>query len=358
VFCAYLRMPYALPTWNELDAEQVNEATVPVTDDRDQAPHRVPGRDPAQEELQVRQTTQRILADHLRLSSTRAIPWGPAISRFLEFRRARSHPVFGRPRSIRRRRASGAKAQRRRPSPRRGFWPGIRLDLTGATLVNVDFAQISVVQALFGGAAFQGETRFVSATFLGDAWFRFATFRSDAWFIEATFQRNANFEGAIFKNEASFPWARFRGEVAFNGASFHGRADFSVAAFQRYAAFNDTAFHGFTPFENAIFQRDILFRNAIFQGTVLFSKATFEGAADFAQATFTSGNEGRGVIGAHVLHLDDPDLNRRRVWPDGCTVHPDPADPTRGTLIPAEDAKEPEPAVPPSDPTDTGPGTG
>jgi hypothetical protein len=63
---------------------------------------------------------------------------------------------------------------------------------------------------------------------------------------------------------------------------------------------------------------------------------TFQGDAQFGQTTFTGGNGIRGVAGAQVLRLDDPDLNKRRVWPDGFTVRPDPADPTRGTLVPAE----------------------
>jgi hypothetical protein len=60
----------------------------------------VPAQDSAQEELQVRQTAQRILAAHLQ-------------------------PPEG---------ASSEEAQRRRPSSRRAFWPSISLDLTGTTL--------------------------------------------------------------------------------------------------------------------------------------------------------------------------------------------------------------------------------
>jgi len=39
-----------------------------------------------------------------------------------------------------------------------------------------------------------------------------------------------------------------------------------------------------------------------------------------------------------VLHHDDPDLNKRGVWPDEFTVRPDPTKPTRGTLVRAEQA--------------------
>ena len=56
-------------------------------------------------------------------------------------------------------------------------------------------------------------------------------------------------------------------------------------------------------------------------------------------------NELSVFTGAHVLYFDDPD--RDRVWPDGWTVRSDPTDPSRGTLVSAKHAEEPEPAVPP-----------
>jgi hypothetical protein len=102
VFCAYLRMPYTLPAQGQPGAAQVRKA-VPPTHDRDRTPHPVPGRDPAEEELQVRQTAQRILGAHL------YVPPGIV----------------------------GGTAQHRQPSPRRPFWPRISVDLTGATLVDL-----------------------------------------------------------------------------------------------------------------------------------------------------------------------------------------------------------------------------
>jgi hypothetical protein len=197
---------------------------VPPIEDGIPAAHHLAGRDPAQEELQVRQTAQRILAAHLEL------------------------PVG----------ILSAAAQRRQPSPRRAFWPGMSLDLTGAALVDFDFERLSVVQGWFDGATFQG---------------------------------NAGFDGATFK-----------GNARFGGATFQGKAS--------------------------------------------FDEATFQGNASFGGTIFTSGNGGMGLAGARVLHMDSPDLNKRRVWPDGWTVRPDPAHPSHGTLVLAEQA------VSPLDPTD------
>jgi hypothetical protein len=123
----------------------------------------------------------------------------------------------------------------------------------------------------------------------------------------------------------------FRGGVVFGGATFQGRAGFS----------------------GVIFQGDAWFDEATFQKDAWFDEATFQGNARFSEATFAGNNGAEGVAGAQVLHLNDPELNKHRVWPDGCTVHPDPADPTRGTLVREEQEEESDPAVSPSDrPTD------
>ena len=150
VVCAYLRMPYTLPGRSDPDATLVEQAVPPAEDGIPPA-RDVPGQDPAHEERQVRQTAQRILAAHLRL------PLG----------------------------SRGADAQRRRPSVRQAFWPGISLDLTGATLVDFGFAQVSVIQAQFVGAAFQGHAEFGGAAFQGGAGFDRATFQGGTSFDEA-----------------------------------------------------------------------------------------------------------------------------------------------------------------------------
>jgi hypothetical protein len=225
VVCAYLRMPYALPA----QPEPVQELAPPANGS-DRAVHLVPGGDPAREELQVRQTAQRLLADHLR-------------------------------------------------------WPGISLDLTGATLVDFSFPLVSVKWVLFAEATFQGSAWFDGATFHGNARFVEATFKGDAGFGEATFKA-AGFRGATFKGIAGFDKATFQGTALFDKATFKGDAGIAEATFQ---------------------------------GNARFARATFQGAPSFDKA--------------HVLHLDGLDMHR--VWPDGWAVVPDPTDPSRGTLVKA-----------------------
>jgi hypothetical protein len=256
VFCAYLRMPYRLPTQGEPGTEQVKEAA--TTEDENKALHRVVGRDPAEEELQVRQTAQRRLAAHLKLP--------PGLS---------------------------AAAQRRQPSPRRAFWPGISLDLTGAALVDFHFEQVSIVQGWFDRATFQGDANFDKTTFQREAGFEGATFQGDdAGFDGATFQARAEFDGATFQGDATFARATFRGYTWFVGATFRGFADFDRVTFRDFANFD---------------------------------ASTFEGEAGFDKATSTIGKRGIGIANARVLHVDNPKLNKYRVWPDGWSVRPDPA---------------------------------
>jgi hypothetical protein len=170
VLCAYLRMPYTPPPdHGEPTADGHSDTPVEVTR---HATANVPRHDPAQE-LQVRQTAQRLLAGHLRPSDI-----------------------------------SPEDAQRIKASPKETFWPGIGLDLTGATLVDFDLRDISVMGASFTKATFSGVTPFARATFSGDAWFDEATFSGPTGFDGATFSRGAFFTGATFSKGASFDGVR------------------------------------------------------------------------------------------------------------------------------------------------------
>jgi Pentapeptide repeats (9 copies) len=167
VICAYLRMPYTPPTPPARatpgvePTEQAGEASVRWYPDPAPAAVRAlaapQAQDPAQQELQVRLTAQRLLADHLRRP----------------------------PRAI-----LGLAAERRRPSPRRGFWPDTSLDLTGAALIDLTFDEVSVAHALFTGATFHGAAGFDGATFHDYAGFAEATFHDYAGFAEPGLQRH------------------------------------------------------------------------------------------------------------------------------------------------------------------------
>ncbi|MFF1715938.1 pentapeptide repeat-containing protein [Streptomyces sp. NPDC058268] len=129
----------------------------------------------------------------------------------------------------------------------------ITLDLTGATLVDLDLRDCTLSVASFVGATFTGIASFGVATFIGIAYFGEATFTGNAYFGRATFTGDANFVGATFTGIASFV-----------GATFTADADFVMAAF--------TA--------------DANFGGATFIGNANFGRATFTGEASFREATF------------------------------------------------------------------------
>jgi uncharacterized protein YjbI with pentapeptide repeats len=331
VLCAYLRMPYTPQSAPGPRAEPAaaQEMALPL-----------PAHDPAQE-LQVRQTAQRILATHLRRPAE----------------------------------TSGLDAQGRPPTPHETFWPGINLDLTGATLVELDLRDVSVVAARFRRATFTGAALFDDATFTSAALFHEATFTGAAFFgeatitgatfYEATFSDIAEFGMATFTEDAVFSGATFTGNAGFGGAYFTGVAEFERTTFTSVAYFRGATFTGNAGFGGADFTGAADFSTATFISTASFSEATFTGGVRFHEATFTSAAQfyvttfggaaefdrvtfTRDPVlhGANVMYLNDPLFNPLRSWPPGWTVRPDPVDPSRGMLEPMEEDRE-QPMTPP-----------
>ena len=177
VICAYLCMPFspAAPASKsepgttqalEVPAAEVEASTLALGDTEI-------GR--WQQERQVRLTAQRILAEHLR--------------------------------------DDRAQDQRSTEPPSQRFWPDIRLDLAGATLIDFIFDGGVTADARFDGATFSGTARFDRATF---------TFTGTARFDGASFTGSAGFDGATFSGDAQFDGATFNGSARFDGATFSG----------------------------------------------------------------------------------------------------------------------------------------
>jgi uncharacterized protein YjbI with pentapeptide repeats len=247
VICAYLRMPYTPP------------GPAAGAEDRDAAGGDEHAR--RREELQVRLTAQRILTTHL---------VGP-------------------------------------PSTDKGqlppsFWADIDIDLTGATLVDVNLDDCHVRHALLRGARFHGTADFDGATFDGNVRFRGATFHDDAGFGGATFHGTADFSGATFHENAGFRGATFHDYAGFGGATFDGTAGFRGATFRGNAGFGGATFHG----------------------TAGFRGATFRGNAGFGGATFR--DDAFDGTGATVV-----DASADHRWPAGWMVRPD--GPGGGSLV-------------------------
>ncbi|MEU0567931.1 pentapeptide repeat-containing protein [Nonomuraea sp. NPDC005983] len=146
VICAYLRMPYTPPPApdpagtarrpyvaprrrHQALRTAVRGSGAPQVGKSD-APS--PGQD-AEGERQVRFTAQRILANHLRDDRTIA--------------QRESEPANAR------------------------FWPGMDIDLAGATLIDLNFDLCHITRANFTRAVFAGDAWFDGATFTGNAEF-------------------------------------------------------------------------------------------------------------------------------------------------------------------------------------------
>lgn len=200
VICAYLRMPFqysSISGSTESDAEHGTQQDDAVND--------------VQQELQVRLTAQYILHRHLTAPTGQSTP--------------------------------------------STYWDRMRIDLTGALLIDLDFTDCHPGQTSFRNASFSGVARFNEAVFNGDATFDRATFDSDADFTQATFSGytgfhsvtfvgSALFFGVAFNMDTSFLAANFNGRALFGGATFNSEALLYKAQFNNYANFSEVKFDG------------------------------------------------------------------------------------------------------------------
>ncbi|WP_409496113.1 pentapeptide repeat-containing protein [Amycolatopsis sp. cmx-11-12] len=213
VLCAYLRMPYA-PNTRRISRHMPD---LPPADGRADDPQLAaeetdgPEFEQREQERQVRQTAQRILARHLQ-------------------------PV------------RDSNGQPSNPK----FWPRIDIDLTGAYLIDFAMNECEVAAITCNNTIFAGETIFrgfacdmaliQGATFIGGptedtfmADFRGARFGSDAWFSYSAF--------------AGRPW--FHADEFFPGSHFGGCASFSGVIFNRGARFDGVSFEKDVDFAGA-----------------------------------------------------------------------------------------------------------
>ena len=294
VICAYLRMPFS-PMAPAAKPELV--ASGGVNEPGAESAAEADGTGGAwQQERQVRLTAQRILAEHLRDDRTE----------------------------------DGQSAD----PPRSRFWDDIRLELTGATLIDFNLVNCVTADANFQRAAFSGDVSFTGAAFGGAARFGGAIFGGSARFAGATFRGNASFRGTAFRGDASFPEAAFQGDALFGEATFRRRARFRSVAFDGVAGFGAATFGGAAGFRNATFDGDAGFGEAVFGGDAGFDKATFRRGALFDEAAFTGdawfGEAAfRGTVwfgeatfsgGAGALHLEQARIlspGASHMWPTG-----------------------------------------
>lgn len=186
LLCAYLRMPYSLPG-------------APPRDDANEHDH-VEHRERTQEH-EVRLAAQRVLADHLLAAPSFDVP-----------------------------------------NPGETFWADTDLDLTGATLIDLNLAECQIRDAYFGGARFVGSAMLGGVVITRRVRFGRARFESDANFVMAAFAGPASFDDVYFAGEAAFGMASFYKDASFRSAHFAGNTVFNMARFIGNASFDGTRF--------------------------------------------------------------------------------------------------------------------
>ncbi|WP_053732482.1 pentapeptide repeat-containing protein [Nocardia sp. NRRL S-836] len=254
VICAYLRGPFTLPS--RTGTPRLGGLRAPSRPGRaglvarpTAKPPSAVSHDDTRQEREVRLTAQRILRDHLQ-PRTRTRTW-----------------------------------YRWFPRPRQTFWPDIDLDLTDATLIDLDFAYTTVRTAQFKRAKFTGDAGFDRAQFVGDAGFDEAQFDGRAGFDKAQFDGHAGFYGVRFAGDAEFYNTRFDGAARFDQAQFDA-AWFNEAQFADDTVFNKAQFAGIARFDRAQFASVAEFGEARFSSIVRFDTAQFASVAGFSEARF------------------------------------------------------------------------
>jgi uncharacterized protein YjbI with pentapeptide repeats len=164
--------------------------------------------------------------------------------------------------------------------------PDVFIDLTGATLVGINFTGRRLHDdVIFSDAGFHEYVKFSSATFAGGAWFRNAAFHGTVSFNGTQFQGTAMFEGAKFIGWAGLPNFDRRWPVP--------SADFGHAQFRERAHFDSAEFRRLVIFDGAVVSRGS-FLESRFEDLASFRRVTF-GSSNFNGASFARSPDFEGT---------------------------------------------------------------
>ncbi|MER6666744.1 pentapeptide repeat-containing protein [Amycolatopsis japonica] len=189
ILCSYLRRPFKHPRYKDTAKRAGNTAPKEGTAEEDQ-------------ELQVRQTAQRLIGELLPAADSEGTP-------------------------------------------------GYDLDLTGAVLEYFDLSDRKIGRLLLRYGGLYSSTNLSGCVFLGPVYLtgagtkedkRIGYFRCDnakfeqrAWFSGVQFSEDAEFRGTVFAGETSFKDSVFAKDAIFADAEFKGTLDLRRARFEGFA---------------------------------------------------------------------------------------------------------------------------
>lgn len=195
--------------------------------------------------------------------------------------------------------------QQRLHPARPGFWPGLSLDLSGATLTDLDLSQCRIDGDLrLDGCLLLGQTRLRGLTVGGHTGIRGARFDDHAWLERTTLHGPAWFDGTVFCGDAWFGDATFGGLSSFAGVDFGGHAWFGGATFA-----------GSVDFGQSVFRRSAGFRGADAHARVSLAGTTFHGPARVSRRDDESWNI--SAAGWQVEVDEDNPAVGRLLWVGG-----------------------------------------
>ncbi len=154
--------------------------------------------------------------------------------------------------------------------PGRGaHWPGMTVDLSYATLTDLDLSQCRIGGDLrLDRCLLLGQTRLRGLNVGGSMVARGARFDGDVWLERARFGGPVWLDGTVFGADAWFGETTFRAWASFAGTDFGGHAWFGAATF-----------HAPVDLGHAVFRRSAGFRGVDAHGPVSLTGTTFHGPA-------------------------------------------------------------------------------
>ncbi|MCP9949326.1 pentapeptide repeat-containing protein [Actinomadura madurae] len=190
VICAYLRMPYRLPSDILFDEGGTQKEA-----------------DEAHEEMEVRRAAQDIICRHLAL-------------------RDKDRP--------------GRLDSPEETSFPETYWRDIRVNLEGAVLIGFNYSNCRPDNSIFSDVQFIGYTLFWGTLFTDNAWFSNAHFYGDVNFIDVRFEGSADFGGTRFEGDVAFIRPNFASAARFREVQFIKKVTFDSPTFSKEPDFTQS----------------------------------------------------------------------------------------------------------------------